>query len=237
MIPILVAVLGVLALVAAWLLLRSLGPRYRVGRLLAVARRVSVDDALALAMRPDPPYVRIDGRIDAEDEFEDADHRPLVFRRTRVEVRRGDRWVVVEDGRESIPFEVREGLSGIAVDASGLGDGLIVVPRESLGVAADLPDRVPSDLATTAPVRVIIEHLSSVDHVSALGVPSVDDAGRPQLGAGRGRPLIVTNLEPHEAMRILVGDHRYVPLAASVGLAGGAVLLVAAGILAVIGVG
>jgi len=236
-IPAFVATIGVAALAAGWLLLRSLGPRYRVGRLLAVVPTMSVDEAVAHARNGNAPYLRIDGRIDAEDEFEDADHRPLVFRRTRVEVLRGARWTRVEDGLETIPFEVREGLSGIAIDASALSDGLVVVRRESRGHAADLPDRVPPDLSPDTPVRVTIEQLSSVDHVSALGVPALDEGGIPQLGAGRGRPLIVTNLEPAEAMRILVGDRRHVPRAAAAALAGGAVLLVLAVALGVSGVG
>ena len=41
------------------------------------------------------------------------------------------------------PFEVREGLDAIAVDDDALDDGLVVVPRESVGTAADAPDRVP----------------------------------------------------------------------------------------------
>ena len=40
-------------------------------------------------------------------------------------------------------FEVREGLDGIAVDHDAIADGLIVIPRQSVGTAADAPDRVP----------------------------------------------------------------------------------------------
>lgn len=237
MIPVLVATLGVVALVGGGLLLRSLGPRYRVGRLLAVVPRISVDDAVAHARAGHAPYVRVDGRIDAEEEFEDADHRPLVFRRTRIHVERTGGWSVVEDGLETIPFEVREGLTGIAIDGAALSDGLVVVRRESRGHARDLPDRVPGDAAPDAPIRVTIEQLSSVDHVSALGVPALDADGNPRLGPGRGRPLIVTNLEPAEAMRILVGDRRFVPPAAAGALAGGAILIVLAIALGVSGVG
>ncbi len=236
MIPSLVAAVGLSALAIGLLVLRSLGASYRVGRLLAVTPKVSVEEALVLATEFRPPYVRIDGRVDAEDEFEDADHRPLVLRRTRVEVQHGRAWTIIEDGREAIPFEIREGLSGIAVDASALGPGLVVVPRESRGVAADLPDRVPSELPPGTPVRIAIEQLSSVDHATVLGVPVPGAAGRPWMTSGRGRPLILTNLETAEAMRILVGDRRMVPVAATAWLGSGLVLLAIAVVLAVAGV-
>ncbi|HYL40456.1 MAG TPA: hypothetical protein VET90_04040, partial [Candidatus Binatus sp.] len=87
--PMVPAVLGVLALVAALAILRSFGPRYRVGRLLATAPAVSVAEAVRLATSGEARYVRIDGRIDSEAEFEDADHRPLVLRRTTLEQRAG----------------------------------------------------------------------------------------------------------------------------------------------------
>ncbi len=236
MIPILVAALGVAALIVGWLLLRTLGPRYRVGRLLAVTPRVSVAEAVELAGTERPPYLRVDGRIDAEDEFEDAAHRPLVYRRTRVEVRSDRGWIVVEDGREVVAFDVREGLSGIGVDGDGIDVGLVVVPRVSSGVAADIPDRVPADVASQAPARITIEQLSSVDHATVLGVPGRDATGRSVLAAGRGRPLIVTNLEIAEAMRILAGGRRVLPSMAAVSFAGGAILLVLAIVLAVAGV-
>ena len=47
--PLLLAAAGVAAFAVALAVLRSFGPRYRVGRLLAVAPRVSVADALAAA--------------------------------------------------------------------------------------------------------------------------------------------------------------------------------------------
>lgn len=225
MIPATLAALGVGGLVAGWLLLRSLGIRYRVGRLLAVTPRVSVDEAVRLAADAASPYVRIDGRIDAEEEFEDANHRPLVFRRTTFEAQVGRRWTIVENGLETVPFDVREGLSAIGVDAAALGAGLVVIPRESRGIAADAADRVPPELPGDTLVRVSIEQLSSVDHATVLGVPTIDAGGAPHLTAGRGRPLILTNLESADAMRILVGDRRLVPVAATACFVAGLVFL------------
>ena len=206
-IPLVLAGLGVTALALAAGLLRSFGSRYRVGRLLAAVPRVPIADAIELARRGEPRYVRVDGRIDAADEFEDADHRPLVFRRTRLQARSGRKWATFEDGREVVRFEVREGLDAIVVDGDALGEGLVVVPRESIGTAADLGDRAPADLAADTPVRALIEQVSSVEHAAVLGVPVLDgggaDGGAARLTAGLGRPLVLTTLEQPEAMRIL----------------------------------
>jgi hypothetical protein len=200
--PLLLLALGVVAVAAALALLRSFGPRFRVGRLLATTPAATVEEAVELATRGERRYLRVRGRIDSEQEFEDRDHRPLVFRRTRLAARRGSGWATFEDGREQVPFEVREGLAGIAVDGEALDAGLIVVPRVSEGTAADLADRAPDGVEPGTRVRVMIEQLSSVEHAIVLGVP-VLAGGRATLTSGLGRPLVVTTLEPPEAMRLL----------------------------------
>jgi hypothetical protein len=225
----------VLALVLGGAVLRTFGPRYRVGRLLATTPRISIAEALELAASGRRRYVRIDGRIDAEDEFEDADHRPLVYRRTRLESRAGRAWRVFEDQRQAVPFEIREGLHAIGVDDAALDAGLVVVPRESVGTAADLPDRVPAGLAGDTPVRLRIDQVSSVEHAIVLGVPvpaagGDAAAGRPpdaRMSAGLGRPLVLTVLEPPEAMRVLAGNGRGRARLAAVCLAAGAALILA----------
>ncbi len=232
--PLIPLVAGLLVLVAGVLVLRTYGPRYRVGRLLAATRTVTIAEARALAAGP-ARYVRVSGRIDAEDEFEDDAHRPLVFRRTRLQLQTDGRWVAFEDGRERVPFEVREGLDGIAVDDSALDAGLVVVPRESVGTAADVADRVPAGTSPTAPVRLWIEQVSSVEHAIVLGVPSLDDAGEPRMSAGLGRPLILTTLEPDEAMRVLTEGERRRPLIAAACMIGGFGLLAIGGLLAIVG--
>jgi hypothetical protein len=226
--PLLLVAAGAVALAAAVLVLRSFGPGYRIGRLLAATRRVPIDEARSIAESGTKRYVRVDGRIDAADEFQDADHRPLVLRRTRIEAEEGRRWTTVEDSREQVPFEVREGVSGIEVDAAALDAGLVVVPRFSAGVAADLGDRAPAGLGPETPVRARIEQVSSVEHAIVLGVPVTTD-GRIRMEAGLGRPLVLTTLEPPEAMRILGGGATGRARAAASLLAAG-VMLVAAGI-------
>ena len=232
--PLIPLVAGLVALVAGVLVLRTYGPSYRVGRLLAATRTVSIDEARALAAGP-ARYVRVSGRIDAEHEFEDDAHRPLVFRRTRLQLRTDGRWVTFEDGRERVDFEVREGLDGIAVDDSALDAGLVVISRESVGTAADVADRVPAGTAATTPVRLRIDQVSSIEHAIVLGVPSLDAAGEPRMSAGLGRPLILTTLEPDEAMRVLAEGERRRPLIASACLLGGFGLIALAGVMAVIG--
>jgi hypothetical protein len=226
--PLLLVAAGVLAISAGAAILMSYGPRFRVGRLLASTPAVGVAEALEIAASGRPRYVRIAGRIDAEDEFEDVHHRPLVFRRTRLEARRNGRWVPFEDSRETVPFEIREGGDSIAVDAAAIDAGLVVVRRESVGSAGDLADRAPTDLPPDTRVRAVVEQLSSVDHATILGVPMAgeDPAVMPRMTAGLGRPIVVTTLEPAEAMRVLGGGGNRPRVAAAL-FAAGAILLVA----------
>ncbi|MBA2381224.1 MAG: hypothetical protein H0V73_03855 [Chloroflexi bacterium] len=226
MTPILIAAAGLVALVAGGLVLRSFGAAYRIGRLLATTPAVTVAEANAIAAAGRTAYVRVAGRIDAEDEFEDADHRPLVHRRVRLETRSGRSWRPFEDHRQSVPFRINEGLDSIAVDVDALDAGLIVVPRESVGRAADLPDRAPAGLADDTPIRARIDQVSSVEHAIVIGYPVAVSADTAHLTAGRGRPLILTVLEPPEAMRILAGgDTDRTRLAA--GLLGAGAILIA----------
>jgi hypothetical protein len=220
--PLLVLLAGLVLLGAAALVLRSFGPRFRVGRLLSTTPRVSVAEARALAQSGERRYVRIDGRIDSAEEFEDADHRPLVWRRTRLQAREAGGWRTFEDDVRQVAFELNEGLDSIAIDGPALGDGVVVVPRESAGMAGDLGERA-AGLPARTPVRVRIEQMSSVEHATALGVPVVRD-GTVLLSAGLGRPLVVSTLESREAMRVLAGGRTFASRAAAALIGGGLVL-------------
>jgi hypothetical protein len=223
--PLLFIVLGLVALGAGALVLRSFGPSYRVGRLLASTPSVSVVEARDLAGGP-PRYVAIRGRIDAEDEFEDDAHRPLVLRRARIQLRRGSDWVTVDEHTTAVDFELRDGLDAIAIDHAALDAGLVVVPRESVGRAADAPDRVPAHTPLDTPMRLRVEQISSVEHAVVLGVPVTGPDDRSvRMTAGLGRPLIVTTLETPEAMRILAATGPRRPLIAALALAVGLVAL------------
>ena len=225
MIPLGFLVLGLAALGAGAAVLRSFGPRYRVGRLLSTTPRVSVGEAVALAQAGTPRYVSVRGRIDADEPFEDDNHRPLVFRRTRLERRDGRGWSAFEDERRAVPFQAQEGLDAIAIDSAALDVGLIVVNRESVGVAADLADRVPAGTPADLPVRVRIEQVSAVEHAIVAGVPRPGPDGSAWMTAGLGRPLVLTTLEPPEAIRLLAEGRTRRPLAAAVLLGAGLVFV------------
>ena len=222
--PVVPLIAGLISVGVGVLVLRSFGSNYRVGRLLASARVVSVAEARALAAGR-PHYVAVLGRIDSETDFEDAAHRPLVFRRTRLQVREEGRWKDLDDRRERVPFEIREGLDSVGVDDLALDTGLVVVVRESEGTAADIADRLPAGTPLEAQARLRIEQISSVEHATVVGVPKLDELGAPTISAGLGRPLILTTLERPEAMRILAhGDSRR-PIVAAASLIGGLALL------------
>jgi hypothetical protein len=225
---------GVVALAVAGLLLRSYGPRYRVARLLATVPLVPLSDALAAGGAGEPRYVRIEGRVDSEESFEDAARRPLVFRRTRLQARSGTGWRTFEDGREQVPFEVGDGLRSIRVDGDALDAGLVVIPRESTGTAADLGERAPSDLPPGTAVRAVVEQISAVEQAIVLGVPVGTPDGTVRLTAGLGRPLILTTLELPEAMRVLGEGRRGRATAVAVAaIAGAGLLALGAGWIAV----
>jgi hypothetical protein len=235
--PFLLIGFGLAALAAGAVVLSSFGRRYRVGRLLATTPRVSVGEALELARGHESRYVRVDGRIDSDQEFEDADHRPLVLRRTRLEVRDRPlrRWRPIESRIEAVPFEIHEGLDGIGVDASELGAGLVVVPRQSAGVVSELGERAPEGVNANVPARLTMEQVSSIEHAIVLGVPALDAEGAPRLSASGGRPVVLTTLEIPEAMRVLTGgDVLRARLATACLLGGGALLVVGLALWAVL---
>lgn len=236
MIPLVLVVAGLAALATGSLVLRRFGPRYRVGRLLAVTPVLPLDAVRSLATGR-PTYVGVRGRIDAEDEFEDMHRAPLVFRRARVQLLRGGAWETVDEHRQAVDFELREGLASIAIDHAALDEGLVVVPRESVGTAADLADRVPPGTPPETPARLRVDQVSSVEHAVVLGVP-VPDPDRPdgvRMTAGLGRPLVLSVLERDEAMRVLAEGRSRRPLAAALLLAGGLALLTIGLAVAVIG--
>ena len=127
-----------------------------------------------------------------------------------------------------MPFVVREGGDEIAVEGPALAQGLVVVPRERSGVASDLGDDAPAGIAPDAPVRMIVEHASTVEHAAVLGVPRREADGRLVIGPGLGRPLILTTLEQDEAMRVLTGGAAGRARLAVIALAAGVVLLLLA---------
>ena len=224
---------GAFALMVALLLLRSLGTRFRLGRLLAAAPEVTLEECRQLAAGA-AVYVRVSGRISSTEEFPDDNDRPLVFRRTRLEVRVApERWRTVLDEREAVPFGVESRSTFVAIDQDALGDGLVAIPRIATGRVAELHGQMAAAASGVAPdsaVRLTIDQLSAVEHVSVCGTPELR-AGEPVLTAGLGRPLIVTALDQPAAMRLLAsGARRRVAAAAVLIAAGLALIAIALGV-------
>ncbi len=208
-----ITALGFGAGLVGYLLLRRSGTGWRVGRLLAAAPERTLAQAAALAADGEPGYVRLHGRIDSDEEFPGDDGKPLVYRRRRLQGRRGrGDWATFDDQRLAVPFRLSEKGEQVGIDTEALGDGLVVVPRESEGVAGDLTSDAVSgklpEMPPETPVRLRIEQVSAVDHATAAGVPRIGEGGAVVLGAGLGRPLVLTTLDLDEAMRVLAGGRR-----------------------------
>jgi hypothetical protein len=232
--PLLLAGAGVLAVLAGFTVVRTFGSAGRIGRIVAATRRVSIADATRLAHAGDAPYVRVDGRIDADEEFEDEAHRPLVLRLTRLEVRRHDRWETIDAARQAVPFAIRDGLDSIAIDGDVLDEGLVVVPRQATGHAAEIASQLPAETPPESPVRYMVRQVSSIEHAAVFGVPRVGTDGQTLLTAGHGRPLILTTVEIDEALRLLGGGRR-VRSALAIGLlAIGSLAIVAGAVWAIL---
>lgn len=225
--------------VVALLLLRSLGVRYRVGRLLSAAPLIDIAAARELVTGP-ARYVRVTGRITSDEEFPDENDRPLVYRRKRVEIGDGPggKWRTIADEREAVPFGVETRDDFIAVDEGAISDGLVAIPRESAGTLADLPKELVADLAdlpsADAPARLVIEQLSAVEHATVCGTPILRN-GQPTMSAGAGRPLIITTLDAPAAMRVLAAGDRPRVVGAAVLLVVGVVLAAATAVALIAG--
>lgn len=233
--PILLLLLGALALGVGVLVLRSFGPGYRIGRILAGTPTVTIGEAVGLARAGSTRTVRVQGRIDAADEFEDDAHRPLVLRRVRLLARRASGWETIDDTTRSVPFALSEELDTIGVDLAALEGGLVVVPRVSEGTAGDAPGSIPGELPAETPIRLLIEQISSVEHATAVGRPALGPDGSPVLTGAGADPLYLSTLENDEAMRILAGGSRLRPLAVAVSFLAGSILLALGIALALLG--
>jgi len=183
-----------------------------------------VAQAVTLSTDAVPRYVRVDGRLDSEEDFPDERDQPLIFRRRRLEAWRGRRWEILSEARDLVPFQVNEGLDSIGIDGDALNVGLVVLPREAVGAAAEAPGMLPEGLDPKTRVRLRVEQISAVEHATIVGTPALNGSGRPVLTAGTGRPLILSTLEPAEAMQLLSGG-RNRAMVVAVLLVGGLTLL------------
>jgi hypothetical protein len=222
------------ALAAGCLLLagfafRAVGPGYRVARVLAATPQVDLKEAVALAHVGHSRYVRVEGRISSDEEFPDEHDRPLVFRRTRIQIAgRQGRWQTVNEDREAVPFWLEARSVQLAIDGAALAEGLVVVPREAGGRASDLPADLAAGHPAEAKSRLLIEQVSAVEHAIVAGVPMLNAEGAATMGAGLGRPLILSTVEVPSAMRLLARGKRQLVLAGGALLAVGLLLSIAA---------
>jgi hypothetical protein len=221
-VPLILAVAGVAMLIVAGGLLRSVGPGLRIGRLLGGTQQVAIDRALHIAGDNTRRYVKVTGRISSDEEFPDDQNRPLVFRRTRLEIRsNGSQWANVFDEREAVQFGVETRSDYIAVDDLALSEGLVVIPRVSVGNVSDLPAdfgaEIPVGIDPATPVKLTIEQLSAVEQATIVGEPTLRD-GRAIMTAGTSRPLIVTTLDQAAAMRVLAAGKRNRVVAGAISL-------------------
>jgi hypothetical protein len=223
--PLVPLIAGLVALAVAWWIRPSLGGRYRVGLLLSAAPIVSIAEARALAGGP-PRYVQVAGRLDSETDFEDDAHRPLVFRRTRLQRWNGSGWTDLDDRRERVPFDLREGQDSIRIDDAQLDVGLVVVVRESEGTAGNVADRVPAGTDPRTPIRLRIEQVSSVEHAIVAGVPRLDAEGLAVMSSGLGRPLVLATMDRSDAMRVLAEGRPVRPILVAVAMIAGISLVV-----------
>jgi hypothetical protein len=234
-IPLWLVGLGVVVCLIAGFLLRRIGPGFRIARLLAAAPEVTVDE-VATAATGGQPYVRVHGRIASDEEFPDEMDRPLVYRRRRLELATdatARHWRTLEDEVMAVPFGLEQRTAYVAVDAERLDDGLTVIVRESVGTAADAPDRVPAGTPPETPLRHRVHQVSAVEQAFVAGAPRIGEDGAALLTAGDGRPLILTTLELPEAMRLLAAGNRRTVVAATVLLAIGLGLVALGVVLAV----
>jgi hypothetical protein len=231
----LLAVAGLAALGLGTRVVHGFGRGYRVGRILRAAPEVTLAEVEAAARGDRRVYVRVRGRVSSDEEFPDEHDRPLVYRRRRLQLGGRSGWESIDDQREAVPFGIAARGAHVGIDVDAIDEGLVVLPRESLGTAGEVPEYSPAGTPPNRPMRLLVEQVSAIEHVYVAGVPALDTAGQPMLTSGAGRPLVVCALDLPEAMRLLGGANRARAAGAAALLAAGCLLLVAAAAAALAG--
>jgi hypothetical protein len=176
--------LGVVVCLIAGLLLRRIGPGFRIARVLAAAPEVSIDE-IATAVAGGQPYVRVHGRISSDEEFPDELDRPLVYRRRRLELAidaSQRRWRTLEDEVMAVPFGLEERTAFVAVDAARLDEGLAVIVRVTTrGRAPDRSRPAPPIAGAAAPIRRSLRQGACL----RIGAPRIG-GGEPMIWPGPG---------------------------------------------------
>ena len=229
------AVLGVVAL----LVLRKAGASPAVARRLAGPREVRVGRLLGPEALPERP-IRVVGRIRCRDPLEMADGERLVAYHRDVEVRIGRAWRSIERLRETRSFDLWDHDGSLSIDPSFAAEPLIVIPKVWRGDPAELEEphasalaRLTERLGPAIEARATTRSINVTDRLLLLASARLDDGGRPRLEPPNGG-FLMTNLELDEAMRLLGGRHGRLVAVAIVALAVSIVLLVVAGLGAIV---
>lgn len=242
--PLWLALCGVVLLGAGLVLVRRSGARPGMGRRLAGARQARVGDLLALGPAdPLPPRpVRVIGRVRCADPIVTAQDDRLVALHRDVEVSApGGGWRSIERLRETRSFELWDHDGSFIVDPSGAAEPLVTLPHVWTGSPDELDEsyapavsRVTAERGAVHLVRSTTRMVSVIDRLLLLAVVGRDPGGRITLAAPRGG-YILSVLELDDAMRILGGRRPRLMLAGTAAVAASIVLLLGAGILAILG--
>jgi hypothetical protein len=213
MLPLWLAVAGVVLLGAGLLSIRRSGARPGMGRRLAGARQVRVGELLDIGPGdpiPDRP-VRVIGRIRcAEPIITSQDDRLVAFHRD-VEVATRGGWRSIERLRETRSFELWDHDGSLQVDPADAAEPLIVLPHVWSGSVEALDETYAAGLARLAAeqgrlseARATTRMVSVVDRLLLLAKVARGADGEVALVPPPGGYLL-SSLELDDAMRLLGG--------------------------------
>jgi hypothetical protein len=213
MLPLWLAVAGVVLLGAGLLSIRRSGARPGMGRRLAGARQVRVGELLDIGPGdpiPDRP-VRVIGRIRcAEPIITSQDDRLVAFHRD-VEVATRGGWRSIERLRETRSFELWDHDGSLQIDPADAAEPLIVLPHVWSGSVEALDETYAAGLARLAAeqgrlseARATTRMVSVVDRLLLLAQVARGADGEVALVPPPGGYLL-SSLELDDAMRLLGG--------------------------------
>ncbi|HEX6139671.1 MAG TPA: hypothetical protein VF013_04305 [Candidatus Limnocylindria bacterium] len=222
--PLIVAGIGLLLVLAGWLLTRRAGAHVALGRRLAGARGVRVGDLLDPGETPRRP-VRIAGRIRCLDPIVTSRDDRLVALHRDVEVRLPNgRWQTIERLRLTRGFELWDHDGSLPIDPALAAEPLVVLPHVWRGGVAELSDeshraaiaRLEAQHGSLSVARSTTRMVSVVERLLVLASVTRAPDGSPALEPPEGG-YVISALELDDAMRLLGGARRR-SLLAGIGL-------------------
>ena len=240
MLPLWLALSGVLLLGSGLIAIRRSGARPAMGRRLAGAHEFRVGDLLDLAPGdaiPDRP-VRVIGRIRcAEPIITSQDDRLVAFHRDVEVATPGGGWRSIERLRETRSFELWDHDGSLLVDPAEAAEPLIVLPHVWSGSVEALDEtyaaalaRLSAELGALTNARATTRMVSVIDRLLLLAKVRRDPDGQVALAPPPGGYLL-SSLELDDAMRLLGGRRPRLLLAGAAAIGLATLLLAAAVIL------